>query len=179
MSRWEYKVVPAPTKGVKARGAKGPEGRFAYALEALMNEMAADGWAYLRAETLPSVERAGLTSSTTEWRNVLVFRRAVVTPLDDFEPELLPAPVGAAAEPEAPAEAAAADDQPAPGKGATEMQPDNGVEATSEVSGMTASLKLLAAQRLSLVKRTERKDTGAEDPAEPQDGDSKAPAKDA
>ena len=92
MSGWEYKVVPAPTKGIKARGVKGPEGRFAHAIEALMNDMGAQGWEYLRAETLPSVERAGLTGSTTQWRNLLVFRRALGTPLDDFEPELLPPP---------------------------------------------------------------------------------------
>ncbi|MEO0381365.1 MAG: DUF4177 domain-containing protein [Pseudomonadota bacterium] len=92
MSHWEYKVVPAPTKGVKDRGVKGPEGRFANALETLMNDLGADGWEYQRAETLPSVERAGLTGSTTEWRNVLVFRRTVASVTDDFEPELLPAP---------------------------------------------------------------------------------------
>jgi len=95
MSGWEYKVVPAPTKGVKGRGVKGPEGRFANALQGLMNEMGATGWEYQRAETLPSTERSGLTGSTTEWRNVLVFRRAVAEPLDDFEPELLPPPEAA------------------------------------------------------------------------------------
>ena len=92
MSHWEYKVVPAPTKGVKDRGVKGPEGRFANALETLMNDLGAGGWEYQRAETLPSVARAGLTGSTTEWRNVLVFRRTVASVTDDFEPELLPAP---------------------------------------------------------------------------------------
>ena len=92
MTTWEYKVVPAPTKGVKARGVKGPEGRFANALEVLMNDMSREGWEYQRAETLPSVERSGLTGSSTEWRNILVFRRAQISPLDAFEPELLPAP---------------------------------------------------------------------------------------
>ena len=74
---FEYKVVPAPTKGQKSKGIKGPEARFAFALEALMNELAGEGWEYVRADTLPSVERAGLTGSTTEWRNMLVFRRSV------------------------------------------------------------------------------------------------------
>lgn len=92
MSGWEYKVVPAPKKGVKAAGVKGPEGRFANALEALMNEMGTQGWEYQRAETLPSLERSGLTGNTTEWRNLLVFRRVVAVPLDDFEPQLLPPP---------------------------------------------------------------------------------------
>lgn len=93
MSAWEYKVVPAPTKGVKARGIKGPEARFAYALEILMNDMGAEGWEFQRAETLPSTERAGLTGTTTEWRNMMVFRRACAEEAEEFERELLPAPV--------------------------------------------------------------------------------------
>ena len=44
MAGWEYKVVPAPTKGLKGKGVKGAEGRFAHALENLMNEMGAEGW---------------------------------------------------------------------------------------------------------------------------------------
>lgn len=74
---YEYRVVPAPEKGTKAKGVKAPEDRFALMLEDMMNQFAADGWEYQRAETLPSHERAGLTSSTTVFRNVLVFRRPV------------------------------------------------------------------------------------------------------
>lgn len=77
MARFEYKVVPAPTKGQKAKGVKTPEGRFALSVESLLNEMGAEGWEYLRAELLPSEERTGLTGSATNWRNVLVFRRAL------------------------------------------------------------------------------------------------------
>ena len=40
-----------------------------------MNSISADGWEYLRAETLPSDERQGLTGSQTVYRDVLVFRR--------------------------------------------------------------------------------------------------------
>ena len=98
MSGWEYKVVPAPKKGIKGPRIKGAESRFANALETLMNEMGAQGWEYQRAETLPSVERSGLTSSATEWRNLLVFRRVIVDAIDDFEPELLPAPEATAFE---------------------------------------------------------------------------------
>ena len=75
MQNYEYKVLPAPAKGEKSKGLKNAETRFAYAIERLMNDMAAEGWEYQRAETLPSQERSGLTSTTTEWRNVLVFRR--------------------------------------------------------------------------------------------------------
>ncbi|WP_299042699.1 DUF4177 domain-containing protein [uncultured Tateyamaria sp.] len=157
MSGWEYKVVPAPTKGQKGKGIRGAEARFAFALETLMNDMAGDGWEFQRAETLPSVERTGLTGSTTEWRNLLVFRRTVQAPVDDFEPELLPAPEDVAAADDAPAdEVQDMEDAPQstgmdaefiPGEGATHMATDNGVEETSPVSGMTTSLKNLASQR--------------------------------
>lgn len=84
MTEYEYKVVPAPTKGIKAKGVKTAEGRFAFAVESLMNEMARDGWEYLRADMLPSEERQGLTGSTTNWRNILVFRRASPAALGNF-----------------------------------------------------------------------------------------------
>ncbi|WP_425038428.1 DUF4177 domain-containing protein [Primorskyibacter sp. S187A] len=83
MSQYEYKVIPAPTRGQKARGVKAPEARFALALEMSLNAVAEDGWEFLRAETLPSEERQGLTGSTTSYRNVLVFRRPVA--LDDID----------------------------------------------------------------------------------------------
>lgn len=78
MDRFEYKVVPAPTKGQKARGIRRPEDKFAYSIEEVMNSMAVDGWEYQRSETLPHEERTGLTSSSTTFRSVLVFRRAKV-----------------------------------------------------------------------------------------------------
>ncbi|MBY5932159.1 DUF4177 domain-containing protein [Tateyamaria omphalii] len=161
MSGWEYKVVPAPTKGQKGKGIKGAEARFAHALETLMNDMGREGWEFQRAETLPSIERSGLTGTTTEWRNMLVFRRRLSAPMDDFEPELLPAPADV---PEVDndekdvadvaSETAQEEAEFVPGPGATQMAQDNGVEETSPVSGMTASLKKLADYR----KGTETKD---------------------
>lgn len=83
---FEYKVIPAPTRGKKAPGVKGPGPRFALALEELMNELAAEGWEYQRTDILPSEERQGLTSSHTVYRSVMVFRRALaieaVTPAE-------------------------------------------------------------------------------------------------
>ncbi|SOC12257.1 uncharacterized protein DUF4177 [Rhodobacter sp. JA431] len=77
MQAYEYKVVPAPTRGEKGRGLKTGADRFANALSRVMNEMAAEGWDYCRAETLPAEERSGLTSKTTVYHNMLVFRRVV------------------------------------------------------------------------------------------------------
>jgi len=88
MIRYEYKVVPAPAKGLKARGVKGPEARFANALETLMNQMGTQGWDYQRADILPSSERQGLTSSQIVYRNILVFRRPLAeeTPAGEAVP---------------------------------------------------------------------------------------------
>lgn len=90
MDQFEYKVVPAPTKGRKARGLRRPEEKFAHSIEEIMNEMAGDGWEYQRSETLPHEERTGLTGTSTTFRSLLVFRRpkdALQTP-EDFEKDL-------------------------------------------------------------------------------------------
>lgn len=77
MQAYEYTVLPAPNRGEKVRGARSGAERFAHALTMEMNRMAQAGWEYVRAETLPCEERSGLTSRTTVYHNVLVFRRAL------------------------------------------------------------------------------------------------------
>ncbi|MCD9146379.1 DUF4177 domain-containing protein [Pseudophaeobacter flagellatus] len=169
MQAFEYKVVPAPHKGTKAKGIKTPESRFANSVEMILNEMASEGWEYQRAELLPSEERSGLTGSTTNWRNVLVFRRAlapattqaapqplaeaaapqgaapaVATPVAATDTPVNTAPVltATAGDPEAPENATLV-----PGLGAAKMQADDGVEELSPVSGMTTALKARAERR--------------------------------
>ena len=88
-SHYEYKVVPAPVRGQRGPGVKGAEARFAHALEVTINEMAAEGWEYQRAETLPSEERQGLASTGVTYRNLLIFRRPSEADLEQFAPELL------------------------------------------------------------------------------------------
>ncbi|WP_417249835.1 DUF4177 domain-containing protein [Celeribacter sp.] len=75
MPRYEYLSVPAPKKGEKAKGVKGADGRMAQALMSLLNSYGADGWEYLRSDTLPLEQRSGLTSKTMSYYTVLVFRR--------------------------------------------------------------------------------------------------------
>lgn len=65
MPKYEYKVIPAPKRGVKAKGLKDTESRFAYALQSIMNDCGAEGWDYVRTDTLPCEERVGLTGRTT------------------------------------------------------------------------------------------------------------------
>ena len=79
MQRFEYKVMPAPKRGEKARGVKSTEDRFALTLTQLMNELGAEGWDYVRADTLPCEERVGLTGTKTTFQNVLVFRRLLAS----------------------------------------------------------------------------------------------------
>lgn len=79
MQQFEYKVVPAPRRGEKARGTKTAPDRFALTLAALMNDLGREGWEYLRADTLPCEERVGLTGRTTVFQNMLVFRRVLAT----------------------------------------------------------------------------------------------------
>lgn len=166
MPRFEYKVVPAPQKGLKAKGVKGAEARFSNALQELMNGLAEAGWEYQRAETLPSIERAGLTSTTTEWRNVLVFRRLREDDAEAFAPELLPPPDAtiaipepAAVEPERPVAKQTDDDgqdgteskseADKPNNAGAESSFDNGVEDTTDVAGIGSTLETLAAARKS------------------------------
>ncbi len=75
--QFEYKVVPAPIRGKKARGLKTPADRFANAMSEVMNDLAAEGWEYQRAETLPSEERSGLTGRSRVEHNLLIFRRKI------------------------------------------------------------------------------------------------------
>jgi len=92
MPVYEYKVVPAPKKGVRAKGVKGGEARFAHALMDVMNSHGADGWEYQRTDTLPSEERSGLTHKTTVFQNMLIFRRVI-----DEQPAAAAIPVAAPA----------------------------------------------------------------------------------
>jgi hypothetical protein len=77
MQNFEYKVVPAPVRGERERGVKTVAERFGVALSNLMNSMAAEGWDYLRADTLPCEERVGFTGRATAFQNMLVFRRSL------------------------------------------------------------------------------------------------------
>lgn len=80
MPSYEYQVVPAPRAPAKEKGVKGTEARFSATLTKLMNELGAEGWEYLRAETLPCDERKGLTGRVETTQHVLVFRRERATP---------------------------------------------------------------------------------------------------
>ena len=152
MQRYEYKVVPAPHKGVKAKGVRSPQGRFANSIELQLNELAAEGWEFLRAELLPSEERSGLTGSTTNWRNLLVFRRELAAtasaaaddPAQDPtpSPEPGPAPEAPKAEKDVPAGL-----RPLPGPGSTQLMEKEEGDDPDGLTGLSTALKLRAKQK--------------------------------
>jgi hypothetical protein len=74
---FDYKVIPAPARAEKRKGVKDPATKFALTLETVLGAQAAQGWEYLRAETLPCEERKGLTGTVQVFHSVLVFRRPV------------------------------------------------------------------------------------------------------
>ena len=74
MPRYEYKVVPAPKTPTRVRGVKGDEARFAFTIEEAINTSAADGWEFLRAETL-TCEHRGWFRRRVDEQALLVFRR--------------------------------------------------------------------------------------------------------
>lgn len=80
MASFEYRVVPAPRRGIKAKGAKSAEERFAFALAEVMNALGAEGWDYVRSDMLPCEERQGLTGKATVYHTMLVFRRELAGP---------------------------------------------------------------------------------------------------
>ena len=75
MVRFEYKAVPAPSRGTKAKGVKTTEDRFALAMTEALNEHASDGWEFVRVETLPCESRKGLTGTQVTEQSMMVFRR--------------------------------------------------------------------------------------------------------
>lgn len=80
MDKYQYRVVPTPLKkkGLTSSGDNGES--FARDIEELMNALGADGWHYVRADTMPAEERVGFASRHTVFQNVLIFRRLVPGP---------------------------------------------------------------------------------------------------
>lgn len=73
---YEYKVVGAPEKGRRRRGARTRSDRVAAAFEEVLRAEAVDGWEYLRTDLVPVEEKPGFLRRREEvHRAVMVFRR--------------------------------------------------------------------------------------------------------
>jgi Domain of unknown function (DUF4177) len=80
MNQYEYRVVAAPRKPKKVKGAKTSQDRFARTLTDVINEEARMGWEFVSSETLPADEKTSMLGSVKEtFHTVLVFRRYVAT----------------------------------------------------------------------------------------------------
>lgn len=75
---YEYKCVGAPERPRRQRGVRGRSDRVALAMQELINAEAVGGWEYLRTDSVPVEEKAGLFSHMREVnRAVLIFRREI------------------------------------------------------------------------------------------------------
>jgi hypothetical protein len=76
MSEYDYKVVPAPKRARRMKGVRTAEELFALTLTEAINEVARQGWEYVRAEHMPAeASRGWFRSAVAEEQTVLVFRR--------------------------------------------------------------------------------------------------------
>lgn len=76
MTQYEYRVIPAPRRAKRVRGMGSSLERFAATVAETINDAAAEGWEFLRSETLPLEERRGLLRGRVEvLHSLLVFRR--------------------------------------------------------------------------------------------------------
>ena len=102
---FEYKVIPAPRTGQRRGSNRGPAGRFANAMEQIINAEAALGWEFQRAETLGAEERQGVMRKRVEnFHSVLVFRRPLETETEAAETLRDEPPLAAPVEDPAPEE---------------------------------------------------------------------------
>lgn len=84
---YEFQVVPAPRKGERAPGLRTDADRMAGTLTGLLNEMALDGWDYVRADTLPNDMSGDLSGTAPPTMTLLVFKRLLVWLGDDMASE--------------------------------------------------------------------------------------------
>jgi hypothetical protein len=111
MTHYDYKVIPAPKKVKRVKGVHSADELFAVTLTDTINEVARQGWEYLRAERLPAeAPRGWLRAAVAGEQAVLVFRRAresLGPRLASVRPETVAA--GLPPEPEAPRPASSAE----------------------------------------------------------------------
>ena len=77
MTSFDYKVVPAPRRVRKIKGVKGADEMFAQTLSDAINEVARQGWEYVRTEALIAERPGGwFRRGKSSDHTVMVFRRA-------------------------------------------------------------------------------------------------------
>jgi|GEM_PF-3473860 len=74
MTKYEYRAIPCPEKALRQRDLPKDADPFCETLTAAINDLAGEGWDYIRAETIEVRTRRFLKSRKEE-RTFLVFRR--------------------------------------------------------------------------------------------------------
>ncbi len=77
MTKYEYKVVPAPRQSDRIKGLTKEDDAYSLTLASVMNDHARGGWEYVRKERLPCQKRSWFMKRSTEDRDLLVFRRQI------------------------------------------------------------------------------------------------------
>lgn len=80
---YEYDVVPAPKKPMRIAGVTREDERVAYDLAALFDDMAVDGWEYVRADVIHIDDVTGISGNVPKTHTLLVFRRPMMLPAVD------------------------------------------------------------------------------------------------
>lgn len=79
--RFEYKLIPAPAEPPRIKGVRGASARYARGLEDTLNEMAGQGWEYVRVDRVPvTASRGFLRRKEERDETLLVFRRERAAP---------------------------------------------------------------------------------------------------
>lgn len=113
MTRYEYRLIQAPTEPPRVKGVKGAVPRYLHGLTDAMNDMGRDGWSYVRTDRLPVSSRRGLLRRKDVHEElVMVFRRVIAEAGVPAAPSIRPA--AAAPQPEADPRPEHWPDEPAP-----------------------------------------------------------------
>ncbi|MBF9030782.1 hypothetical protein HKCCE3408_10300 [Rhodobacterales bacterium HKCCE3408] len=89
MSRYEFKVLPAPKRPRKLTGLEKDQDKFCATLTDVMTDMGLDGWEFVSAQTLPYEERRFGLFRRVGSKPCLVFRREIER-LDQAEQKVAP-----------------------------------------------------------------------------------------
>ncbi|CTQ51355.1 hypothetical protein JDO7802_03394 [Jannaschia donghaensis] len=77
---YEYDVIPAPKKPQRIAGLTREDDRVAHELSELFNDMAVEGWEYVRADTINIDDVTGIAGNVPKAHTLLVFRRPLILP---------------------------------------------------------------------------------------------------
>ncbi|SDZ09487.1 hypothetical protein SAMN05444004_10613 [Jannaschia faecimaris] len=80
---YEYEVIPAPTKAKRVAGLIKENERVAHEISELFNDMAIDGWEYVRADTISIDDVTGISGNIPKAHTLLVFRRPLIQSTTD------------------------------------------------------------------------------------------------